>query len=302
MDNNLYDVVIVGAGVAGMTAAIYLKRFGFKVLIIEKDSPGGQVNRASIIENYPGFKSIDGPSLAYNIYEQLMSLHIDYKYGNVIEIKANDDKKTVITDHDIFECKAVVIASGRISRKLKINNENELIGRGISYCAICDGLLFKDRDVCVIGGGNSAIEESLYLAKICKSVTIINRSNQLKADLKLVDLIKKHENIKVLYNSVINTINEKNGILESLDIKENDEIKHIKTSGLFIYIGSEPDTSFINTIDKSNNYIIVDKNMETNIKGIYACGDVINKSLYQITTAVGEASIAANSVKKYLNR
>lgn len=299
-----YDVIVIGAGVAGMTSAIYLKRFGFNVLILEKEAPGGQINKASLVENYPGFKSIDGPTLAYNIYEQVLNLNIEYKYGNVVDIKNNLNSKQVITDKESYECKAVVIASGRTPKKLGIANEQELLGKGISYCAICDGSFFKNEDVCIVGGGNSAIEESLFLSKICKSVTILNRSSQLKADKRLVDLMEKQENIKILYNSVVDTLNEKNKILDSIKITCDNMPMTLNTKGLFIYIGSKPDTSFLKNLNikRNNDYIMTDSEMQTSIEGIFACGDVIQKNLYQLTTAIGDASIAANSVKKYLNK
>ena len=301
---NQYDVIVIGAGIAGMTSAIYLKRFGYNVLLLEKESPGGQLNKISRIENYPGFTTIDGVTLAFNIYEQIKKLQINYKYGNVIEIKLDGQEKIIKTDKELYKCKAIVLATGRIPNKLNLENEEKLIGKGISYCATCDGSFFKDEDVCIVGGGNSAILESIFLSNICKSVTIIYRGNELKAEEKLLNKMKQTENIRVIYNSVITTLNQNNGILNSIEIKTNQDKKIIKTKGLFVYIGSRPNVSYLKElgINLNNNYIVVNNEMETNIDGIYACGDAIKKSTYQLSTAVGEATIAANSAKRYLSK
>lgn len=298
--NQTYDCVVIGAGVAGMTAAIYLKRANVNVLLLESSVPGGQINRSARVENYPGFNEIDGPTLAMNIYEQVKNLKIDYKYGEVIDIIEEDNQKIVKTDKEEWICKGVIIATGRVPKELGLENETTLVGNGISWCAICDGPFFKDKDVCVVGGGNSALEESLYLSEICKSVTILNRKETLRADSILVEEAKKKENITILYNSVVNTINEKDGYLSSILVEQKGTMKEIVCDGLFIYIGSKPTTNFARNLNlkMQNDYIIVDSNMRTNIKGIYACGDVILKDVYQIATAVGEGAIAAMSFKK----
>lgn len=293
------DCAVIGSGVAGMTAAIYLKRSNLEVLVLEKAIPGGQINQTATIENYPGFKNIDGPTLATSIYEQMKKLDINYKYGNVLEIVNKDDYKIVKTDLEEIVCKTVIIATGRVPRKLGLEQEQELIGRGISFCAICDGFFYRNKVVAVIGGGNSALEESLYLSKICKTVILIHRKDKFNGDLYLQEKIKETQNIKIFYNSVVTKLIEENNIFKGLIIN-NDE--SIEADGMFIYIGQVPDTSALgNTnIEMSNGYIIVDKDMKTSINGLYACGDVINKSVYQITTAAADGTIAAMSVKKYL--
>lgn len=301
--NQTYDCIVIGAGVAGMTAAIYLKRANINVLLLESSVPGGQINRSARVENYPGFLEIDGPTLAMKIYEQIQNLKIEYQYGEVIDIIDQKNQKIVKTEKEEFLCKGVIIATGRIPKELGLDQETELVGHGISWCAICDGPFFKEKDVCVVGGGNSALEESLYLSKICKKVTIINRSEKLRADSILVEEAKIKDNIHILYNSVVNTINEKEGYLSSILIEQEGNIKEIKCDGLFIYIGSKPNTHFARNmnIKMQNDYIIVDHNMRTNIKGIYACGDVIYKDVYQISTAIGEGTVAAMSFKKDTN-
>ncbi len=295
-----YDCVVIGAGVAGMTAAIYLKRANVNVLLLESSVPGGQINRSARVENYPGFLEIDGPTLAMKIYEQIQNLKIEYRYGEVIDIIDKKNQKIVKTEKEEIECKGIIIATGRVPKELGLEQETELVGHGISWCAVCDGPFFRGKDVCVVGGGNSAFEESLYLSEICNNVTIINRSEKLRADSILVEEVKTKKNIDILYNSVVNTINETDGYLSSILIEQEGKIKEVICDGLFIYIGSKPNTHFARNanIQMKNDYIITDSNMRTNIKGIYACGDVIYKDVYQISTAVGEGATAAMSFKK----
>lgn len=301
----MYDVIIIGCGCAGISAAIYAKRSNMNVLIIESNAPGGQINKSSIIENYPGFESIDGPSLAYNMFNQLQKMEIPYKYGKVIDIELENNKKIVITDKERIETKTVIIASGRNPRKLNIENEDKLSSRGISWCAICDGNLYKDKNVVVIGGGNSAAEESLYLSKIAKSVTIINRRNELRADESFRNELKKKNNIKILYNYKPLKFIEAENKFSGVEIQNtiDDKKETIKCDGVFIFIGYEPETTFCKklNITDENNYIIVNDKMETKIDGIYACGDVIKKDLYQIVTSISEGAIAATSAKKHVD-
>lgn len=292
---NKYDCIVIGAGVAGMTAALYLKRANMNILLLEKEMPGGQLNKIIEIENYPGFTKINGTDLALSIYNQIKSQKIEYKSGNVLNITLKDDYKLVKTNKDEFLTKNIIIATGRIPKKLNLANEDKLIGHGISYCAICDGIFFKEKVVAIYGGGNSALSAALYLSNIASKVYIINRSSKLRADEILKEKINKKDNIEVLFNSQITKLNEKDKILESINV--NDE--KLSINGLFIYIGFNPDISYLErlNIENNNGYIIVDNNMETNIKGIYACGDIISKNIYQLATAIGEAAIAATSVK-----
>lgn len=277
-----------------MTAAIYLKRADKNVVIVEKEMPGGQINKTSNVGNYPGFKDIDGPSLVTDIYDQIKSLNIPVIFDEVIDIK-DGDKKTIVLKNKEITSDGIIIATGRVPRKLGLENEEELVGHGISYCALCDGFFFKGKDVCVVGGGNSALEESLYLSHLCQKVTILNRSDKLRADDYLIDQVEKADNIEILYNSTVGKIN-KDVNLKSV-IVNNQEIK---CDGLFIYIGLEPKTDFLKNlaIETDNGYIIVDKDMKTNLKKIYACGDTIKKNVYQIITAAGEGAIAATSFER----
>lgn len=291
------DCIIIGAGIAGMTAAIYLKRSNVNTLIIEKEMPGGQLNKIDLINNYPGFSNINGTDLALNIYNQITLLDIDYQYGDVQEIIDKKEFKIVKTDKKEYTCRNVIIASGRNPRRLDISNENELTGKGISYCAVCDGPLYRGKDVAVVGGGNSALQEALYLSDICNSVIIIHHNQNLRADQSLIEKVKNTDNITLKYDSVVKTLISNNNKITSIEL-ENKE--RINIDGLFVYIGSVPNTSFIKKlpINMDDKYIIVDNNMSTNIKGIYACGDVIKKDLYQLVTAASEGAIVANAIKK----
>lgn len=291
---NRYDAIVIGAGVAGMTAAIYLKRANLKVLILEREMPGGQLNKTTEIENYPGFTKINGTDLALSMYEQIKYQNIDYKYGNVLEIVDNNDIKIVKTNKEQFESKNIVLATGRTPRKLGLENEDKLVSHGISYCAICDGMFFKDKNVAVVGGGNSALTSALYLSNICSKVYIINRRDELRADTLLQEKVKQKNNIEILFNSKVTKLNEKDNILNSILVNN----EKLDINGLFIYIGFDPDIKYLDNLNVKNNngYIVVDENMETSIKGIYACGDIIDKQVYQITTAIGEAAIAATSI------
>lgn len=280
-------VVIIGSGIAGMTCAIYLKRGGINPLIIENKVPGGTLNIIPNVENYPGYTNISGPDLAMNIYNQVNNLGIEILSKNI----KNIDLENKVIDNEI-EFEYLVIATGRRHRLLNLENEDKLLGRGISTCALCDGNFYKDKDVIVVGGGSSALTESLYLANICKKVTIVHRKPQFTAEEYLIDKVKIADNIDIIYNSNITSYNIKDYILESVTI-DNDET--IKVDGIFLSIGSIPNSELFN-VDKDNNYIIVDNNYETNIEGIYAIGDVIKKDYYQLINASNEGMITALNI------
>lgn len=299
-----YDVIIIGAGIAGMTSALYLKRYGMDVLLIEKEYPGGQLTKIAQIENYPGFLEINGFDLANRIYEQVKKLEIPIIFENVENIKEKVNSKIVETKNEIYEAKYIVLAIGRKPRKLNLPFEEELTGRGISYCATCDGPLYKNKNVLVVGGGDSALQEALYLSSICNKVTIIHRKNCFRAREELIEKVEKCLNIEIIYNSVIDTLIEGNSHFSGIKIIKNDEKLELKADGLFVYIGSEVDNSIFSMLNlqTKDDYIVVNDKYETSVDNVYACGDVIYKATYQLTTAVGDAASLANALhSKYIN-
>lgn len=286
-----YKVVIIGSGIAGMSAALNLKRGGIEPLIIENNAPGGTLNYIPNVENYPGYIEIAGPDLAMNIYNQINKLNIKIKFMNIKNISLEEK----IIDNEI-EFDYLIIATGRKSKLLGIDKEKELLGKGISTCALCDGMFYKDKEVIVLGGGNSALTESLYLSNICKKVTIIIRRNTFTGDNYLVEKVNNTKNIKVINNSNIISYNTKEEKIVSVTLDSN---KKIKTSAVFLALGGIPNSELFN-VNKDNNYIIVNDKYETNIPYVYAIGDVIKKEYYQLTTAVSDAVISSNNIiKKY---
>lgn len=288
------NVIVIGSGMAGMTAAIYLKRGGLNPLIIEEGAPGGQLNKINVIENYPGFVHTDGPTLGAEVYNQVDALEVEYLYDKVIKADlSKEDKKIYTAGGKELSCKYLVIATGRLSKKL-FNDDDRYAGKGISYCALCDGNLYKGMDVAVAGGGSSAMEEALYLADICKSVTMIIRGERLAGDQSLIDDINNNKKIKCVYNSNISEYNIENSKLTSVTL---DSGNVINVSGLFISIGSVPSADIF-AVEKEKGFIIVDNECMTNVENVYACGDVIKKNVYQLTTAAGEGTTVAYSIIK----
>lgn len=303
MKNN-YDVVIIGSGIAGMTAALYLKRSGIDCLIIEGNMPGGQAAKTSTITNYPGFKSITGPELITKILGQLKALKVDTVYKKARNIKLDRDMKIVVLDDDSeIVCKQLMIATGRKPRLLGLEKEEELTGKGISYCATCDGVLFKGQEVVVVGGGDSALEEAIYLSSLCEKVTIIHRNNDFRAKSYLQEELKYIDNIEVLKNSSVVDFIEKEGVLSKVRINREGNIENIPATGCFIFIGFVPETEIFSNLNitDEDGYILTNERMETTIKGIYAVGDVRKKEICQLVTAASDGAIAAIHMIKNLS-
>lgn len=277
-----YDVVIAGSGIAGISAAIYLRRNGKSVLIVESSVPGGQLNRSNTIENYPGYISVDGPTLAMNLYNQALELQTEYLYEEIVKVDLG--KKELETSSNIVSYSDLIIATGRSPKKLSVLNE--YIGKGVSYCALCDGALYKNKDVIVVGGGSSAFEEAYYLSKICNSVTILNRTTNLKAEKKEIEEVQSRSNIKVILEEEITDVSY-NKKEELFDINDK-----YKVSAIFVAIGYEPNSNLFE-VEKNNGYIIVDNHFRTNINNVYAVGDVVEKEIYQLITAANDGVTAA---------
>lgn len=297
----MYNTVIIGSGVAGMTAAIYLKRARKDICILESGVPGGQITLASSVENYPGFSSIAGADLALNIYNQVLSLGVTYKYTKATEVKIEEDNITVVTNDEEIKCKNLIIAVGRSPRKLEVKLEDRLVGSGISFCATCDSSLYKDKKVAVIGGGTAALEEAIYLSKICSNVTLIHRRDAFNATDALVNDVKNAKNINILTNRKVVEFKTDNNKLSGIVLEDNNNNKQeIKVDGCFEYIGQVPNTKIfeeLNILD-DKGYVNVNEKYQTNISGIYAIGDCIKKDLYQVVTACSEGAVVANNIIK----
>lgn len=291
------DIIIIGAGPAGMTSAIYAKRAGYNPLVLEKNTYGGQIINSSEVANYPGIKKIDGYTFATKIYEQLKELEIAIKHEEVINIKKNDKTINVITNKNEYECKSVIIATGLTKRKLNIENEEKLIGKGISYCATCDGAFFKENDVAVVGGGNTALEDAIFLSNYCKHVYLINRTENFKAEKSLLDSFKQKNNTEIITSANIKKLVGK----EKLEKIELDNGKILNISGLFIAIGQIPNCNF-DIIEKENGFIKSNEECTTNIPGIFVAGDIRNKSVRQIVTSVSDGAVAAINAVKYIEK
>ena len=294
----IYDVIIIGLGASGVSASIYAKRSGLNVCVINYGIPGGIISTSSIVENYPGFKSISGSDFAFNLFEQFNNLDVPLFNEEVINI-IDGDIKEVKTKNNIYKAKKLIICSGRKPRRLDVANEDKFLGRGISYCATCDGNLYKDKTVCVVGGGNSALESALYLSNLCKKVYILVRKDKFIGNKSLIDEVNEKENICIKFMTNIISV-EGNDVVTGVKTNNGE----IKLDGIFINIGYEPSINIVKdlNIKLDKNYIVVDEHMETNIKGIYAAGDIIKKDLYQLVTAVSEGAIAATNVYKSIRK
>lgn len=294
----MYDIIIIGAGPAGLTSAIYAKRSNKNVLVLEANNYGGQIAIANVIDNYPAISHISGYEFATNLYNQVIDMGVEVKFEKAVEIKCNKIKE-VVTDKNIYQTKSIIIAIGVRSRNLNIPGEKELIGKGVSYCATCDGMFYKGKEVAVVGAGNTAFEEANFLSDLCKKVYIIHRNENFKASQSLIKKVKAKNNIEFILNSNVVNINGKNKV-ESIDVISNDEKRTIDISGLFIAIGQIPENGNLTKnikLDK-NGYIKADKNLQTNIDGIYVAGDIRTKTLRQLVTATSDGAIAAvNAIK-----
>lgn len=291
----IYDILIIGGGPAGLTSAIYGLRANKKVLIIEQEQFGGQITRAKSVENYPGFKEISGTKLANLMYEQAKELNMEEVMATVNNVTKNDEIFTVSTTKGDYLSKTVIVATGSKPQKLGVEGEKELTGLGVSYCATCDGSLYKDKTVAVVGGGNTAITDALYLASICKKVYLIHRREKFVAEAKNLKKLKNLDNVTFMTNKVVEKIIGKQK-LEKIKIKDviTEEKETLELDGLFLAIGRTPNIELIKEYMKKGN-------MECEIKGLYFAGDVREKPVYQLTTAESDGTISAILAIRYLN-
>lgn len=296
----MYDVIIIGMGIGGITAGIYGKRAGLNVLMFEKSAPGGMLQKIDKIQNYPGFSEISGPDLALNLFNQVKEIGVPFKFEEVIDVEITEEYKKVITKNGTYEAKNVIVATGRTPKYLGLDNEKDYLGRGLSTCASCDGNFYKGEDVAVVGSGNSALQESLYLANIVNKVYLLHRGVNFKGDDALVERVRNTKNIEIVDGVNIKKINEVEGKIESVTL---DNEKTINVKGVFIYIGYKPDTEMFKKLDITNinGDIIVSENFETEIDGLYAIGDCAKKGVYQLVTAASDGCIAVSDIEKIRN-
>ena len=299
----MYDTIIIGAGPAGMTAALYAARSNLKVALIEGGLPGGQMNNTSDIENYPGYANISGPELAEKMFEPLENLGVEHLYGFVKNIENHGDVKKVITDDEEFETRTVIVATGSKHRLLGVPGEEELNSRGVSYCAVCDGAFFRDQDLLVVGGGDSAVEEAIFLTQFAKSVTIVHRRDELRAQKVLQDRAFANDKINFIWDSVVKEIKGENRV-ESVVIEnvKTGQVTEQAFGGVFIYVGLDPVSDFVQELQIRDQagWIVTDDHMKTSVAGVFAVGDVRQKNLRQVTTAVGDGAIAGQEAYKYI--
>ena len=302
----MYDTLIIGAGPAGMTAALYAARSNLKVALLEAGIPGGQMNNTSDIENYPGYANISGPELAEKMFEPLEALGVEHLFGRAENIVDQGSYKEITTDDGLLQAKTVIIATGSNHRLLGVPGEEELNSRGVSYCAVCDGAFFRDEDLMVVGGGDSAVEEAIFLTQFAKSVTIVHPRDALRAQKVLQDRAFSNNKIDFTWNTnVVEIVGHDNRVtgIKMVD-NQSGKLTTVDTTGVFIYIGNIPNTqmfSNLNITDESG-WIITNSEMETNIPGIFAIGDVRLKKLRQITTAVGDGGIAGQNSFEYIEQ
>ncbi|MGT2908109.1 thioredoxin-disulfide reductase [Streptococcus dentiloxodontae] len=300
----MYDTIVIGAGPAGMTAALYAARANLKVATLEQGAPGGQMNNTSDIENYPGFESISGFELSMKMYEPLEKLGVENLYGIVSAIEDKGSYKLVKTGDEVYETKTVIIATGAKHRHIGVAGEEEFNSRGVSYCAVCDGAFFRNQDLLVVGGGDSAVEEGIYLTRFAKSVTIVHRRDQLRAQKVLQDRAFANDKLNFIWDSVVKEIKGDDIKVRSVALEnvKTGQVTEHEFGGVFVYVGLDPVSDYLSNLGITDDagWVITDDQMRTSVSGIYAVGDVRQKDLRQITTAVGDGATAGIQAYNYI--
>ncbi len=299
----VYDLIIIGAGPAGLTASIYAKRAMLDFLFLEKWLPGGEIANTYEVENYPGINYVSGAELADKMIDHTKDLGIKICLESVEEVDFTQKIKKIVTNYNTYYTKTVLIATGASSKKLGLPNEDDFRGRGISYCAVCDGALFKDKTVAVVGGGDVAVEDVIYLSRVAKKVYLIHRRDSLRAAKRYQEKMFKQENVEMIWDSEVTSFNGKD-YLESIDVvnKKTKEKIVIEVNGVFVAIGMIPNISFLKDSIKlsETGWIITDEFLETSVEGVFAAGDVRDTSLRQIVTSVSDGAMAVSMAQKYL--
>lgn len=298
------DIIIIGAGFAGLTAGIYAVRAGLKCIVFEKEIHGGQVSITSYVENYPGISKISGAELSNNLYQHALNQGVEIKYEQILSCDLKSDIKVIETSTGKYSAAAVIIANGVSRRKLNCEGENEFSARGVSYCATCDGAFYKSKVTAIIGGGNTALEDALFLSNLCKKVYLIHRRDSFRAEKALSDAVSKRNNIEVLYDTIVQKISG-DKLVSGITVKniKDNQVKNLPVDGVFIAVGLEP----LNNIFKGqielddNGYIVSDENCKTSLNGVFVAGDTRTKLLRQIVTAASDGAVAAFQASQYIN-
>lgn len=298
-----YDIVIVGAGTAGLSAAIYAVRAGKSVIVLEATTHGGQIVNTPEVENYPGIKKISGFEFANNLYEQAKSLGAEVVYEKVIGIEVNGEEKIIHTAKEDYQAKAVILATGAKNRPLGLEHEKEWIGAGISYCATCDGMFYRGKDVAVAGGGNTALEDAIFLTNYCRKVYLIHRRDAFRGEEKLLQTLKEKPNVEFVLNANITRLIGEDGV-DGVEVEDKNthEKRVLDVMGLFVAIGQMPENSeFINVVDlDKGGYIEAKEDCKTKTKGIFTAGDCRTKKVRQLATAASDGAIAALAACEYI--
>lgn len=296
-----YDIIVVGAGPAGICSAIYAMRAGKKVLILEKEVIGGKVSSSAIIENYPGIEEIRGAELSDKLWEQVKKLGGEIKIEEVIHIKEIGEEKEVVTKKNNYMCDVVILALGTKYRRLGLENEEKFIGKGLSFCAVCDGFFYKDKIVAVVGGGNSAISNAIELSQVCKKVYVLQNLDYLTGEAISIKQLEEKENVEIKYHTTIKRLLGEER-LNSIEVEENGKIEILEIDGMFVSIGQIPETTMVkNEVEMDiEEYIKIDEKGRTSKEGIFSAGDCVEKEIRQLTTAVSDGTIAALNAVRYL--
>lgn len=299
----LYDLLIIGAGPAGITAGIYAQRANLKVAMFEKGAPGGQLVNTNEIENYTGSKKMAGYELATMMIDHAYDIGVEVIYEEITKVELDGNVKKVFTDNQTYETKAIIVASGTVPRRLGVENEDQFAMNGISWCAICDGPLYKGKKVIVVGGGNSAVEEASYLASFTTHVTVVQNLEDLTADKKSQDILRKFKNVDFRYSSLVKKfLGDEKGLTGAIITDKDGNEEKIEADGVFEYVGLIPVTEMVKDLGITNDYgyIVANEKMETKVPGVYAAGDVIVKQIRQVVTATGDGAVAAQNALKYI--
>ena len=305
MENNCFDVIIIGGGPAGYTAALYAARANLTAMVIEKFAPGGQMATTEIVENYPGFvEGINGFELGMQMKKGAERFGVKTKLAEVKSVEFDKNPKLIHTSKDTFQAKTIILALGAYPRELGLPNERNLRGRGVSYCATCDGMFYKDKTVVIVGGGNTAVADAIFLAKICKKVYLVHRRDELRASKTYMESLEKTENIEFIWSSeVVEILADEFVTGVKVKSRNDDSVRMVACDGIFVAIGNVPNTELINgqvELDEAG-YVPADETTRTNIPGVFAVGDMRNKPLRQIVTAVADGAVASKYAEEYID-